>query len=56
MFGGLLAAYGIAMALRASGLPFVVAPLATAAGAPAERVDERHSVAVFEYTERQPGR
>ena len=56
VFGGLLAAYGTAMALRASGLPFVVAPLATATGAPAERVDERHSVAVFEYTEGEPGR
>jgi spectinomycin phosphotransferase len=56
VFGGLLAAYGTAMELRASGLPFVVAPLATAAGAPAERVDERHSVSVFDYTQGEPGR
>jgi spectinomycin phosphotransferase len=56
VFGGLLAAYGTAMDLRASGLPFVVAPRATDAGAPAERVDERHSVSVFDYTEGEPGR
>jgi spectinomycin phosphotransferase len=54
--GGLLVAYGTAMELRAAGLPFVVAPMATAAGAPAERVDERHSVSVFDFTEGEPGR
>ena len=56
VFGGLLAAYGTAMELRASGLPFVVAPTATGAGAPAVRVDERHSLSVFDYTEGEPGR
>ena len=56
VFGALSAAYGTAMELRAAGLAFVLAPRATAAGAPAERVDERHSVSVFEYAEGEPGR
>ena len=56
VFGGLLVAYGTAMELRATGLRFVVAPLATGAGEPAVRVDERHSVSVFDYTEGEPGR
>jgi spectinomycin phosphotransferase len=56
VFDRLSAAYGTAMRLRASGADFVVAPLPTATGTPAERVDERHSVSVFAYVEGVPGR
>jgi spectinomycin phosphotransferase len=56
VFDGLLAAYGSAMDLRAAGLPFVMAPIATVAGAPAERVDARHSLSVFEHADGEPGR
>jgi spectinomycin phosphotransferase len=56
VFAGLLAAYAAAIALRATGLSFVAAPIATVCGAPAERIDERHSVSVFEYVDGEPGR
>lgn len=55
VFDGLLAAYGTAMDLRTAGLSFVAGPIETVAGAPAERVDERHSVSVFEYADGEPG-
>jgi spectinomycin phosphotransferase len=55
VFAGLLAAYGTAVALRNAGLTFVAAPVTTAAGAPAVRVDERHSVSVFEHVDGEPG-
>ena len=56
VFDGLLGAYGTAMALRAAGLSFVAAPLPTVAGAPAERIDDGHSVSVLAYAEGEPGR
>jgi spectinomycin phosphotransferase len=55
VFAGLLAAYGTAVALRNGGLTFVAAPVTTSAGAPAVRVDERHSVSVFEHVDGEPG-
>lgn len=55
VFDGLLAAYGAAMDLRASGVGFVIAPVKSISGAPAERVDDRHSVSVFEYVEGKAG-
>jgi spectinomycin phosphotransferase len=56
VFDGLLSAYGTAMDLRHAGLSFVAAPIATTSGDPARRVDERHSVALFEYVAGEPGR
>ncbi len=56
VFDGLRAAYRTAMNLRASGSTFVVAPRASASGEPAERVDDRHSVSVFDHVEGEPGR
>src|SRR4051794_10376964 len=53
---GLLRAYGAAMALRADGMAFVAAPVPTAAGAPAIRIDERHTLAMFEHVPGEPGR
>jgi spectinomycin phosphotransferase len=56
VFDGLVTAYGAAMELRrAAGLSFVVAPLASRRGSPAERIDERHSVAIFEHVGGQAG-
>jgi spectinomycin phosphotransferase len=55
VFAGLLSAYGTAMDLRRAGLAFVVAPLATVSGASAERIDDRHSVSVFEHVDGEPG-
>ncbi|MBV8950857.1 MAG: aminoglycoside phosphotransferase family protein [Actinobacteria bacterium] len=56
VFRGLLAAYGTAVELRASGSAFVVAPEAASCGAPAERLDDRHSLSVFGYVDGEPGR
>lgn len=56
VFRGLLLAYAAAMDLRAAGLTYVAAPVPSRSGAPAERLDDRHSVSVFEYVEGAPGR
>src|SRR5204862_398309 len=56
VFAGLSAAYRTAMDLRTAGLAFVVAPVASVSGAPAQRVDSRYSVSVFEYVQGEPGR
>jgi spectinomycin phosphotransferase len=56
VFGGLLAAYGAAVDLRAAGSSFVAAPIATASGAPTVRVDARHAVSVFQHVDGEPGR
>ena len=56
VFAGLSAAYATAMELRAAGLSFVVAPIAGRHGEPAVRVDDRHSVSVFERVDGRPGR
>jgi len=55
VFHGLQGAYATASQLRSAGLEFVVAPIATIAGEVAERIDERHSLSVFEHIEGQPG-
>ena len=51
VFDGLTVAYGTAMDLREAGLGFVAAPLASHSGAPAERIDERHSLSVFDFVD-----
>jgi len=56
VFERLSAAYAATMALREAGADFVVAPMASATGAPAERVDERHCVSVLAYIDGSPGR
>ena len=56
VFEHLLAAYGSAIDLGASGLPSVVAPIPSRSGQPAERLDARHSVAVFEHVAGIAGR
>jgi spectinomycin phosphotransferase len=56
VFDRLLAAYLTALALRTGGLDFVVAPIPSRSGAPAVRVDDRHSVAVFEHVDGEAGR
>jgi spectinomycin phosphotransferase len=55
VFDGLGAAYGAAMDLRVAGCAFVVTPIAAVSGAPAQRVDDRHTVAVFDYVDGEPG-
>ena len=55
VFDGLLAAYTTASRLRAEGLAFVVAPMVNGSGAVAERIDECHSLSVFEHVEGEPG-
>jgi spectinomycin phosphotransferase len=54
VFANLLRAYGTAVDLRASGRSFVVAPTATREGVAAVRVDDRHSLAVFDHVEGEP--
>lgn len=56
VFSGLLAAYRTAHDLHESGLGFVVAPVPSASGGLAERLDDRHSLSVFEHVEGEPGR
>ena len=55
VFDGLLVAYRAAMDLRESGLGFVIAPVESLSGAAAERVDDRHSVSLFEYIAGEAG-
>ena len=55
VFDGLMAAYSTAIDLRAAGLSFVAAPIASVTGAPAVRLGERHSISVFEYLDGEPG-
>ena len=55
VFANLLAAYGTAIDLRRAGAVFIVAPLPSVAGNAAERIDERHSVAVFDHVDGDPG-
>ncbi len=56
VFVGLRAGYQAAMDLRTSGLTFVIAPVGSVSGAAAERVDDHHSLSVFEYVEGEAGR
>jgi spectinomycin phosphotransferase len=56
VFSALVNAYAAAAELRDQGLVFVAAPEPSVAGAVAERLDDRHSVAVFAYIDGVPGR
>ncbi len=56
VFQRLTDAYRTALELRRRGLGFVVAPIASRSGPPAARLDERHSLAVFEHVDGTPGR
>ncbi|HEY4611258.1 MAG TPA: phosphotransferase [Ilumatobacteraceae bacterium] len=51
VFDGLRNAYTTACDLRAGGLTFVIAPIVSNSGVSAERVDDRHSVSVFEHVD-----
>jgi len=55
VFDGLRHAYETAIGLRRAGLSFVVAPVPASSGAAANRIDDRHSVCLFEYVEGTPG-
>ncbi len=56
VFEGLLAAYATAVDLHAGGAGFVVAPIATLSGHAAMRIDDRHSVSLFEHIDGEAGR
>ena len=56
VFTNLLAAYTAASDLRNAGQTSVVAPVPSRSGAPAQRLDQQHSLAVFEHVEGTPGR
>jgi spectinomycin phosphotransferase len=55
VFDGLRNAYAAASELHAAGLTFVVAAIVADSGASAERIDDRHSVSVFEHVDGEPG-
>jgi spectinomycin phosphotransferase len=55
VFEGLQRSYETAAGLRRSGLRFVSAPVASLSGSPAERLDERHSLAMSEFVHGAPG-
>jgi spectinomycin phosphotransferase len=56
VFAHLLIAYGTAIDLRDGGLDAVVAPIRSRSHQPAARLDDRHSIAVFEHVDGMPGR
>jgi len=55
VFDNLGTCYSAASRLRASGLTFVIAPIGSRSGAAAERIDDRHSLSVFEQIDGEPG-
>jgi spectinomycin phosphotransferase len=55
-FDGLERAFGSAVALRDSGLDFVVSPLLTVDGEAVRRIGPRYTIALFPFFEGQPGR
>lgn len=55
VFEGLVGAYRTAIDLRTAGLLFVAAPIPNVSGEAAVRIDERHSIAVLEYLDGEPG-
>jgi spectinomycin phosphotransferase len=55
VFDGLGRAFGSAVALRESGLGFVVAPILTRDGDPIRRIGARHGIALFPFVEGQVG-
>lgn len=56
VFDGLSRAFETAVALRESGLAFVVAPLLTRRGETVLRLGPRYTVALFPFVDGQPGR
>lgn len=54
-WNGLMRAYGTALALRAGGLEFVVAPCPTREGEGVRRISQQYSVALFAYLDGSPG-
>jgi len=55
VFNGLEGAFATAVALRAAGLDFVVAPIPTHRGETVARVGQRHTVALFPFVDGHPG-
>jgi len=56
VFDGLTRAFGTAVALRTSGLAFVVAPIPTSLGETVRRLGPRHTVALFPFVDGRAGR
>jgi spectinomycin phosphotransferase len=56
VFDRLRAAYDAAIGLQRGGLTAVVAPIPSRSQRSAERLDDRHSLAVFEHVDGRPGR
>jgi spectinomycin phosphotransferase len=54
-FGGLARSFDTAVALRESGLEFVVAPLPTREGGAVRRIGDRYSVALFPFVDGRAG-
>jgi spectinomycin phosphotransferase len=55
-FDGLRRSFDTALALRESGLDFVVAPIPTSAGETVRRLGPRHTVALFPFVDGRAGR
>jgi spectinomycin phosphotransferase len=55
-FDGLRRAFDTAVALRDSGLGFVIAPIPTSHGETVRRIGPRHTIALFPFVDGQPGR
>lgn len=55
-FDGLRRAFDTAVALRESGLEFVVAPVSTSSGETLQRIGPRHTIALFPFVAGQAGR
>lgn len=55
VFEGLGRSFDTAVALRDSGLGFVVAPILTASGETVRRIGQRYAVAFFPFVDGQPG-
>jgi spectinomycin phosphotransferase len=53
-FDGLRRAFATAVALRAAGLDFVVAPIPTSLGEPLQRIGPRHTIALFPLVDAEP--
>jgi hypothetical protein len=56
VFDGLRRAFDTAVALRDSGLAFVVAPIPTSRGETVRRIGPRHTIALFPFLDGQAGR
>jgi spectinomycin phosphotransferase len=54
-FAGLRSAFDTALALRESGLEFVIAPMPTREGESVRRLDPQYAIALFPFVEGEPG-